>query len=355
MPIFGPDPDKNAFRFAIHRHLKRWQEIRPAWVEAADETSAQAIDAELARCADVKTLDDATHAKDVAELLDKHITRLEVILKSRQRPADMMARVRKNVEENRGKGLTLEDLQPVGWRYKPLHAKVSGKPGALQTISTGLRTRSARIGIDGFDGQIIAHWKTVQNDPIVKALADLPETMSPRLLEVELELTHDRGVLHAQAGAVELEAVEVTEASAAGHVPSFLHGMTVRGPAMSPGLDAEDEERVRQAQSVAAAYGGDVDDRNPLDVIREDLARGLVAAQAAPEDAPFARTLKETTRDRLAELKAGLQLVYGAFGIKVRSLSIVGANVHLVLENGRTITTPLDAMMHKLLEEDPPR
>lgn len=403
----GPDPDKNAFRFAINRQLQRWKDLRPAWVEMSGEESALEIDQQLEFAMRPENLDDAMHARDYAATLERHLDEF-VSLSERQqavtnRQADLLARARKNAADNAGRGLGIvnpravmqstsspyvvgerlsgsrENIEPSSWKLQPLHREINGGMAtlrfeAIEDLGDGKYAADVRMTSGQFDGRGRLHWRETHlfHDTIV----NLGER-GRNAVNLALALSEERPAVHIQLSSgselaasfdaaflYEITDVEVTKGVSIG---ASFPDLPVRVPMAIPedmDLDGESREeaeaRLRQVHAIAGVHAGSLDPRDLREIIAEDEQRAILNANAETADVPFATKWSDAPAKelgarppkdvRIAELSRALTVLYKAAGLNVTRLAIIGDDLVLVVD-GREIKTTIPAVLRKHLED----
>lgn len=335
----GPDPDKTSYRFAINRQINRWTELRPRWIEAMGEDSARDIDAELARARDGTDLEDVTHAKDLAEFLDRVLSNLEHALNTRNQ-------LRRNQAAHKAAMLAHNRECCAPLPYPPGTAFPNGSvylgPPSKSYASLPIQRNAVRD--QRADPRILPTSHDLERRARENIDANRGKGLNPELLGLEAPAPD--------------EPLPVERSRT---VPGLLHtslpGLRVIVPAALP-ADATPEQQAEfeHLQQLAGIYDKRVDERAPEQIAADDL----VEAQMNADD-DLDRYVKVGPSywsddpggigPRKLALARALRELYQAAGLDVEAVTLAEDGVQLTLAGKDPITVRLPKPLSELLED----
>lgn len=77
--INGPDPDKDTYRFAINGQASRWKAIRERALAICTAAAVAEVDQAIEEMTKPENLEDATHARDLADAMKRHLDSIELL------------------------------------------------------------------------------------------------------------------------------------------------------------------------------------------------------------------------------------------------------------------------------------
>ena len=360
----SPDPTPDTYRAQIAVQLRRWAPLQARCVAVRGADFALDVNAAVEGMQRGVDLDDATHARDLADLLKKTFNDLEAALEPpetlksvsvnpyqkrgpnawmsvRAQTDTLLERAKANAATNKGKGLgpargaLMPGRLPAGgyavpvapyepelapyepelalkgaWAPHPLYAKVPAELGRVSAVWGGLETQSAEVSYPNVALRVCVTWKKRPSEPVVDAFKN-----GRAYAALWLGAGFGTFTLHvgpARLDTIQLLACEVTELVKA---KTSLPGLRVTVPTALP-PDATDEDRAQLAEALSAAstYDHHEDKRSLAEIERADLDRGLRAAldpKGAPKVAPWSDAPSEGAQALVARLASVLHEASG--------------------------------------------